>query len=80
MIKVNIGNNAGRDNYNIPESYTIRQAFEEASIDYSRGMISLDGSTVQAGDINRTFEELGYTGDAGKDRCVLSVLAKLDNA
>ena len=80
MIRAIIGNNAGRSAYNVEESNTIRQALETAGIDYSRGMVSLDGSTIGPGDLNKTFAELGYTGDPGKDKCVLTVLAKLDNA
>lgn len=80
MIKAIIGNNASRSAYNMEESKTIREALETADVDYSRGMISLDGSTVSPGDLNKTFYELGYTGEPGKDKCVLTVLAKLDNA
>ena len=80
MIRAIIGNNASRSAYNIEETKTIREALEVADVDYSRGMVSLDGSTVSPGDLNKTFSELGYTGEAGRDKCVLTVLAKLDNA
>ena len=69
MIRAIIGNNASRSAYNVEESKTIREALEIADVDYSRGMISLDGSTVAPGDLNKTFAELGYTGDPGKDKC-----------
>lgn len=66
--------------HSIEETKTIREALKVADVDCSCGMISLDGSTVFPGDLNKTFYELGHTGEPGKDKCVLTVLAKLDNA
>lgn len=77
MIRVILGNNVDRHEENVDENKTIRQALEENEVDYSAGMIFLDGSAVKAGDLNHTFVELGY---APGSRCSLSVIRKLDNA
>lgn len=50
MIAVTIGNNLKRARFNFNPNTTIRQALEntagETGIDYSAGMLSLDGSTI----------------------------------
>lgn len=75
MINVTIGNNMGRTTTNFPEDTTLREAFESQNIDYSAGMNSLDGSTLQPGDLDKTFAELGIT-----NRCHLMNVAKMQNA
>ena len=80
MLNIRIGNNASTESYFMPEDYTIRQAFEEADVDYAGKAVILDGATVGAGGLNRTFRELGYDGTPGHDRAILSAIAKVDNA
>jgi len=75
MIKITIANNAGTKANIFSETTTIRQAFDWAGVDYSRGMILLNGSRIQPGDIDRTFAELGV-----RDNSFLSCIAKTDNA
>lgn len=77
MIRVILGNNVDRHEENVDENKTIRQALEEYEVDYSAGMIFLDGSSVKPGDLDHPFVELGY---APGSRCSLSVIRKLDNA
>lgn len=59
MIAVTIGNNLKRARFNFNPNTTIRQALEntagETGIDYSAGMLSLDGSTIGGADLDKTF-------------------------
>lgn len=75
MIKVTIGNNLKRESVIIDENTTLRNALEEAGIDYTRGMMHLDGASLAAGDLDRTFADFGV-----QDRCYLLNVVKADNA
>ena len=75
MINVIIGNNVSRKNVIIDENTTLRQALEQNEIDYARGMTSLDGVTLKAGDMDKTFADLGVT-----EKCYLLNVVKADNA
>lgn len=80
MIKVTVGNNVKRENVIINENTTLRSCLEDAGVDYTRGTTHLDGSSLNAGDLNKTFSEMGYTGEEGKDKCFLLNVVKADNA
>lgn len=75
MIKVIVGNNAGRKTMIVDPSRTLKSVLEEAQIDYSRGAMHLDGASLQPGDLNKTFESLGIN-----ESCFLLNVAKTDNA
>ena len=75
MIKVTIGNNVKREPYIIPATTTLRAALEQAQIDYTRGTMHLDGSTLQPGDLDKTFADFGVT-----EKCYLLNVVKADNA
>ena len=75
MIRATIGNNVARHSYIIDENTTIRKALEDAGIDYSIGMTSLDGSTLGPGDMDKTFAEFGIT-----EKCYVLNVVKADNA
>ena len=80
MIKAIVGNNVKRETVLVPHTSTLRDALEQGGIEYSTGVMHLDGASINPGDLNKTFEELGYDGSAGKDRCFLLNVAKADNA
>lgn len=80
MITLRIGMNVGTETIFVPETYTLRQAFEEAEVDYAGKAVILDGAPVGAGGLNSTFAELGYDGTPGHDKAILSAIAKVDNA
>lgn len=80
MIKCKIRNNVTGETYTIEKEKTLRDALEIANVDFSRGMVMLDGTAINAGDLNRSFLELGYDGTDKRDRCLLTVVAKVDNA
>lgn len=80
MIKVIVGNNVKRETVIVDTSTTLRAVLEDAGIDYTRGVMHLDGSSLNPGDINKTFAEMGYTGEPNKDKCFLLNVVKADNA
>lgn len=75
MIKVTIKKNTTAQSVIIDENTTLRQALENAGIDYSVGTTSLDGVTLPAGGIDKTFADYGIT-----EKCYLMNVAKFDNA
>lgn len=75
MIKVFVGNNIDRRPVIISEETTLRKALEDAHIDYSVGMTTLDGATLKAGELDKTFAEFGVT-----EQCYLLNTAKAVNA
>jgi len=75
MLRVYIGNNVKRDAYSIDENTTLRAALEQAGIDYTIGMTSLDGSTLAPGDLDKTFADFGVA-----EKCYLLNVVKADNA
>ena len=53
----------------------IAEALENAEIDYTRGVINLDGSSLGPGDLEKTFADFGIT-----EKCYLLNVVKADNA
>ena len=47
MIKVTIGNNVKREAIIIDKNTTLRAALEDNGVDYTRGVMHLDGSSLQ---------------------------------
>lgn len=80
MVKVVVGNNVKRESILIPPTTTLRSALEQGGIDYSNGVMHLDGSSINPGDLNKTFADLGYDGSEGHDKCFLLNVVKADNA
>ena len=75
MIKVVVGNNVKRETKIVNSSATLRNVLEEAGIDYTRGTVNLDGSTLAPGDLDKTFAQFGIT-----EKCYLLQVVKADNA
>ena len=61
MFELIIGTNTSRDRVPTPLNKTLRQALEDADIDYSIGSIHLDGVSLRPGDIDKTFADFGIT-------------------
>lgn len=80
MIRVTIGNNLKRNAYNLDPNTTLRSALEQAGVDYTVGMTTLDGSSLGPGELDKTFAAYGFTGEAGHDKCFLLNVVKADNA
>ena len=75
MIKVVVGNNVKRESVIVDSSTTLRQVLEDAGVDYTRGVMHLDGSSLQPGDLDKTFEAFGI-----QEKCFLLNVVKADNA
>ena len=75
MIKVTIGNNVKRTSEVFERDTTLREALESQDIDYTSGIMNLDGSTLSPGDLDKTFADFGIT-----EKCYLLNVVKADNA
>ena len=75
MIRVTLGTNTDRSNILVDPNKTIKEVLEANNISYSVSSLTLDGATLKAGDINKTFAEMGIT-----ESCFLIVVAKAENA
>lgn len=75
MVKVCVGNNVKRDNVIVDSNVTLRSVLEDANIDYTKGTMHLDGATLQPGDLDKTFDQMGIT-----EKCFLLNVVKADNA
>ena len=75
MIKVTIGNNVKREAVIIDKNTTLRAALEDNGVDYTRGVMNLDGSSLNPGDLDKTFADFGIT-----EKCYLLNVVKADNA
>ncbi len=75
MIKVTVGNNVKRNSVIVDEATTLRSVLESNEIDYTRGTMHLDGSTLQPGDLDKSFSEMGI-----REKCFLLNVVKADNA
>lgn len=75
MIKVIVGNNVKRETVIVNSSTTLKQVLEDAGVDYTRGVMNLDGATLQAGDLDKTFDQFGIA-----EKCFLLNVVKADNA
>ena len=75
MIKVTVGNNVKRESVIVDENSTLRSTLEANGIDYTRGLMHLDGSSLQPADLHKTFASFGIT-----EKCFLLNVVKADNA
>lgn len=75
MIKVVVGNNVKRETAIVDANTTLRTVLEDANVDYTRGVMHLDGSSLNPGDLDKTFASLGIT-----EKCYLLNVVKADNA
>ena len=75
MIKVIVGNNVERKSDIVEPTKTLRQVLEENEIDYTRGVMHHDGSSLNPGDLDKTFADFGIN-----EKCFLLNVVKADNA
>ena len=75
MIKVTVGNNVKRESVIVSPNTTLRSVLEDNGVDYTRGVMHLDGASLQPGDLDKTFESFGIT-----EKCFLLNVVKADNA
>lgn len=75
MIKVTVGNNVKREAVIVDENSTLRTVLENNGVDYTTGVMHLDGSSLNPGDLDKTFAEFGIA-----EKCYLLNVVKADNA
>lgn len=75
MVKVTVGNNVKRESVIVDNNTTLRAVLEDAGIDYTRGVMHLDGSSLNPGDLDKTFEDFHIA-----EKCFLLNVVKADNA
>lgn len=75
MIQVTIGNNVARKTVVVSATDTLRSVCEANEVDYSRGVMHLDGSSLNPGDLDKSFADFGIT-----EKCFLLNVVKADNA
>lgn len=77
MFRLKLGTNTSTKTVVMRLDATPKQALAESSITYDRGIIYFEGNTLNTGDLNKSFAELGVT--EGSD-ATLNVVIKQDNA
>jgi len=75
MIRVTVGTNTSRKNVVVDETTTLRRVLEDNDVDYSRANVNLDGASLNPGDMDKSFSDLGIT-----ENCFLIASIKQDNA
>ena len=76
MIQVIVGNNVRREPpVIVDKNTTLRAVLENKGIDYTSGIMHLDGSSLKPGDLDKTFAEFGIEG-----KCYLLNVVKTDCA
>lgn len=75
MIKVTVGNNVKRESVFVDENSKLRDVLEANEIDYTSGIMHIDGSSLNPGDLDKTFAQFGIT-----EKCYLLNVVKTDNA
>lgn len=75
MVQVIVGNNLKRNTVVVSGETTLRTVLEDNNIDYTKGVMHLDGASLNPGDLDKSFATLGIT-----ERCYLLNVVKADNA
>lgn len=74
-IKVLVGSNLKRETKLVKDTDTLRSVLEGAGVNYSTSPVTLDGATLNPGDLDKTFADFGI-----KESCYLFSVKKADNA
>ena len=77
MINVEVRNSTSSQSMNVSDTTTVLEALERAGMDVSRGMISFNGCTLTASDMNKPMGELGARQDGTN---FIQSVVKADNA
>lgn len=75
MVKVTIRNNLKPINVIVDENTAIKKVLDDNGVDYTKGVMHLNGSSLRADDLTHTFADFGVT-----DSCFLTSVIKADNA
>lgn len=75
IINITLINNVTKKTVPTTTDTTVRAFLEANQFDYSRRGVLVDGVALGVGDVDKTFAELGVTGNA-----YVTSVAKADNA
>lgn len=75
MINVTLGNNTKRVKVIVDPNTSLREVLEENEINYTTGVMHLDGAAVPTGGLDKTFNDYGIT-----EKCYLLSVVKSENA
>jgi hypothetical protein len=75
MLQVTIGTNTQRTRVLVSPDTTVRTVLEDNNVDYSVANVHLDGASLNPGDMDRSFADLGII-----ESCYLIAVVKADNA
>lgn len=59
----------------VESTSTLKEVLQNERIDYTRGTMHLDGSSLRPGDLDKTFDDFGIN-----SQCFLLNVVKADNA
>lgn len=81
MVKVTFGQNiAAYETDFADKDSTLKSFLDEHHIDTAYGQMTLDGTALPAGGLNKTFAEYGYSDEEGRNSCWLISTPKTPNA
>ena len=75
MLEVTIYTSSGRQTVLADPNSSVKSTLEARGINYGTATLQIDGSAIQPGTLDKTFEELGI-----KDKCSISAIIKTSNA
>ncbi len=75
MTQVTLRTTTKRETFIVDSTKTLREIFEEHSVDYSRANILVNGSSVSRDKLDNSLESLGAS-----ETCDISAIVKADNA
>ena len=75
MINVIIGTTTGKTTKMYPATTSIREILEDNSIDYGVTQISVDGTPLPAGYMDKTLSDMNIT-----NKCLITSIVKTNNA
>ena len=80
IVKVTVRTNSKISEIYPDSANTVREVLAEAGVDHAHGQTMLDGNTLGVGDLDKTLESFGFTGESGHDQVVLANVVKTTNA
>lgn len=75
VIKVKVRTNVIKETYNVESGTTLRTFLEDVGVDYAKGFLTVDGTSLAPGDIDKTFDDLHIA-----EKCFVNQVVKADNA
>jgi len=75
IVNMVIGTNIDRNEVPVKTDSTIRQILEENEVNYTRGVVQLNGASLRNEDLDKTLDDYGIT-----TKGFLFSIVKADNA